>query len=46
MFVTHYPSKKRPFYTMDDPQDPEYTYSFDLLFRGLEITSGGQRIHD
>ena len=46
LFVTHYPSKKRPFYTMDDPQDPEYTLSFDLLFRGLEITSGGQRIHD
>ena len=46
LFVTHYPSKKRPFYTMDDPQDPEYTLSFDLLFRGLEITSGGQRVHD
>lgn len=46
IFVTHYPSKKRPFYTMDDPNDPEYTLSFDLLFRGLEITSGGQRIHD
>lgn len=46
LFVTHYPSKKRPFYTMDDPEDPEYTLSFDLLFRGLEITSGGQRIHD
>ena len=46
LFVTHYPSKKRPFYTMDDPADPEYTLSFDLLFRGLEITSGGQRIHD
>ena len=46
IFVTHYPSKKRPFYTMDDPDDPEYTLSFDLLFRGLEITSGGQRIHD
>lgn len=46
LFVTHYPSKKRPFYTMDDPTDPEYTLSFDLLFRGLEITSGGQRIHD
>jgi len=46
LFVTHYPSKKRPFYTMDDPNDPEYTLSFDLLFRGLEITSGGQRIHD
>ncbi len=46
IFVTHYPSKKRPFYTMDDPTDPEYTLSFDLLFRGLEITSGGQRVHD
>ena len=46
IFVTHYPSKKRPFYTMDDPADPEYTLSFDLLFRGMEITTGGQRIHD
>ncbi len=46
LFVTHYLSKKRPFYTMDDPEDPEVTLSFDLLFRGLEITSGGQRIHD
>jgi len=46
LFVTHYLSKKRPFYTMDDPEDPEVTLSFDLLFRGMEITSGGQRIHD
>lgn len=46
VFVTHYPSKKRPFYAMDDPQDPQYTLSFDLLFRGLEVTTGGQRIHD
>ena len=46
VFVTHYPSKKRPFYAMDDPGDPRYTLSFDLLFRGLEITTGGQRIHD
>ena len=46
LFVTHYLSAKRPFYTMDDPEDPEVTLSFDLLFRGLEITSGGQRIHD
>ena len=46
IFVTHYPSKKRPFYAMDDPEDPEYTLSFDLLFRGMEITTGGQRIHD
>jgi aspartyl-tRNA synthetase, archaeal type len=46
VFVTHYPSKKRPFYAMDDPENPEVTLSFDLLFRGLEITTGGQRIHD
>lgn len=46
VFVTHYPSKKRPFYAMDDPQDTTFTLSFDLLFRGLEITTGGQRIHD
>lgn len=46
VFVTHYPSKKRPFYAMDDPEDTTYTLSFDLLFRGLEITTGGQRIHD
>ena len=46
VFVTHYPSRKRPFYAMDDPEDPAYTLSFDLLFHGLEITTGGQRIHD
>lgn len=45
VFVTHYPSKKRPFYAMDDPADPTYTLSFDLLYKGLEITTGGQRIH-
>ena len=46
VFVTHYPSKKRPFYAMDDPEDTAFTLSFDLLFRGMEITTGGQRIHD
>ncbi len=46
VFVTHYPSKKRPFYAMDDPKDAAFTLSFDLLFRGMEITTGGQRIHD
>lgn len=45
VFVTHYPSKKRPFYAMDDPEDPRYTLSFDLLYKGMEITTGGQRIH-
>lgn len=46
VFVTHYPSKKRPFYAMDDPADTRYTLSFDLLYKGMEITTGGQRIHD
>jgi len=46
IFITHYPTKKRPFYTYPDPEDPEYTLSFDLLCRGLEIATGGQRIHE
>ena len=46
VFITHYPSKKRPFYAMDDPEDSRYTLSFDLLYKGMEITTGGQRIHD
>ena len=46
VFVTHYPSKIRPFYAMDDPSDEKFTLSFDLLFHGLEVTTGGQRIHD
>ncbi len=45
VFVTHYPEAKRPFYAMDNPENPAETLSFDLLFRGLEITTGGQRIH-
>ncbi len=45
VFVTHYPSQKRPFYAMDSVENKEETLSFDLLFRGLEITTGGQRIH-
>ncbi len=46
VFVTHYPSKKRPFYAMDDPTDNKFTLSFDLLYKGMEVTTGGQRIHD
>jgi nondiscriminating aspartyl-tRNA synthetase len=46
IFVTHYPVSKRPFYTMEDPLDPGFTKSFDLLFRGVEIISGSQRVHD
>jgi nondiscriminating aspartyl-tRNA synthetase len=45
VFITHYPSKKRPFYTYDDPKNPKETLSFDLLFRGVEVTTGGQRLH-
>lgn len=44
IFLTHYPRKKRPMYTM--PCGNEETHSFDLLFRGIEITTGGQRIHE
>ncbi len=46
VFVTHYPSKKRPFYAMEDPADNKFTLSFDLLFKGMEVTTGGQRIHN
>lgn len=46
VFVTHFPTSKRPFYTQVDPDQPEYTRSFDLLFRGLEMCSGGQRVHN
>lgn len=46
IFVTKFPGLKRPFYAMDSKDDPKLAESFDLLFRGLEITTGGQRIHD
>ena len=46
VFVTHYPSIKRPFYAMDDPEDKNFTLSYDMLLNGLEVTTGGQRIHD
>lgn len=46
VFVTHFPSSHRAFYAMDDPSDPTLTISYDLLMRGREITSGGQRIHE
>lgn len=46
VFVTHYPASKRPFYAMEDKENREETLSFDLIFRGMEITTGGQRIHD
>ncbi len=46
VYIIGYPVKKRPMYTMPDERMPGYTRSFDLLFKGLEITTGGQRIND
>ena len=46
IFITHYPVAKRPMYTFEDPEDRGFTRSFDLLFRGVEITTGGQRRHE
>jgi nondiscriminating aspartyl-tRNA synthetase len=45
LFVTGYPMAKRPFYTHPDPARPGLSNSFDLLFRGLELVTGGQRLH-
>ena len=45
LFVTGYPMVKRPFYTHPDPADGSSSNSFDLLFRGLELVTGGQRLH-
>jgi nondiscriminating aspartyl-tRNA synthetase len=45
LFVTGYPMKKRPFYTHAQPDRPQYSNSFDLIFRGLELITGGQRLH-
>jgi nondiscriminating aspartyl-tRNA synthetase len=45
LFVTGYPLRKRPFYTHPETGRPEHSNSFDLLFRGLELVTGGQRLH-
>jgi nondiscriminating aspartyl-tRNA synthetase len=45
LFVSGFPLDKRPFYTHPDPHRPELSNSFDLLFRGLELVTGGQRLH-
>ena len=45
LYVTGYPMRKRPFYTHPDPARPAYSNSFDLLFRGTELVTGGQRLH-
>lgn len=46
IFITHFPTAKRPFYTYADPEDPKFTLSFDLLGLGLEWVTGGRRIND
>jgi nondiscriminating aspartyl-tRNA synthetase len=43
--VEGYPMTKRPFYTAPDPDEPRWSRSFDLLFRGIELVTGGQRLH-
>jgi nondiscriminating aspartyl-tRNA synthetase len=45
VYVTGYPMRKRPFYTHPDPADPTWSNGFDLLFRGVELVTGGQRLH-
>lgn len=45
LFVVGYPTAQRAFYTAPDPEQPFYSRGFDLLFRGLELVSGGQRLH-
>ena len=45
VFITRFPTKKRAFYTYEDPSEAPFSRGFDLLFRGLEINSGAQRIH-
>lgn len=44
--ITKFPMLAKPFYTMPDPENPEYSLSYDLLFRGVEVLSGSQRQHD
>jgi nondiscriminating aspartyl-tRNA synthetase len=45
LYVTGYPTRKRAFYTAPDPARPEFSNAFDLIFRGIELVSGGQRLH-
>ncbi len=46
VFITRFPTAKRAFYTYEHPSEAPLSRGFDLLFRGLEINSGAQRIHD
>ena len=44
--IDKFPACLRPFYTMADPDDPNWSNSYDIFIRGEEVTSGAQRIHD
>ena len=44
-FITEYPSGVKPFYVMPKTEEPEYSHSFDLEYKGDEMASGGQREH-
>lgn len=44
-YIIEYPSEERPFYTMEKDEDPEFSHSFDIGYKGLELASGGQREH-
>lgn len=46
VFISHYPTKSRPFYTYPDPENPEFNQGFDLIGRGVEWMTGGRRIND
>jgi nondiscriminating aspartyl-tRNA synthetase len=46
VFVSHFPNKFRPFYTYQDPEDPEFNQGFDLIGRGIEWLTGGRRIEN
>jgi nondiscriminating aspartyl-tRNA synthetase len=46
VFITRFPTTKRAFYTFEDPSEAPFSRGFDLIFRGLEINSGAQRIHN
>ncbi|MFZ1626356.1 MAG: aspartate--tRNA(Asn) ligase, partial [Candidatus Moraniibacteriota bacterium] len=46
VFLTHYPTAARAFYSLPSPENPSLSESYDLVFRGVEIASGAQRIHE
>jgi nondiscriminating aspartyl-tRNA synthetase len=46
VFLTHYPTATRAFYSLPSPENPKFCESYDLVFRGVEIASGAQRVHD